>query len=330
VIHRKIARHFLPHFYVESKFALSFPEPHKVHHRAHALSLFSLFMYLQVLVAVTAGLYVIKLKAPGILGEVTFGADQIIAQTNAKRSENGLAPLASNSLLASAASAKAADMFANDYWAHNSPSGKTPWSFISAAGYRYVFAGENLARDFTDPGSVVNAWMNSPSHRSNLLDKNFREIGVAVVSGELTGREGILVVQMFGSGVSQIPTSQPLAAASPSPQASVAPTAKASILPSPTPEISPVPVPTEVALVPLEFTQTGQSRETTVLATRQFSIAKGVSLALVGFIFMLFALEILVTLRRAHVGLRSGVVAHLSLLGFVMFAVWYAVGGSIL
>ena len=70
--------------------------------------------------------------------------------------------------------------------------------------------------------------------------------------------------------------------------------------------------------------------EVTVLATKQFSIAKGAALGLVSFIFLLFALEIVVTLRRADVRLRSGIIAHLALLAFVLFAVWYAVQGAII
>lgn len=327
VIHRKLSHHFLPHFYVTADFALKLEEPHKVHHRAHALSLVSLFVYLQVLLIVSAGLYTLRLKAPQILGEVTFSADQVITLTNAKRAASGLAPVTYNPLLARAAAAKAADMFAGDYWAHNSPSGKTPWSFISSAGYKYVFAGENLARDFSDAGSVVDAWMNSPSHRSNLLDKNFREIGVAVSSGKLSGREGILVVQMFGAGVSSSPVTQVASGqASPLPKASAVPVVRASPVPSP----AVVPSPVSVAFAAPIEAAAPESQTATVLATKQFSVAKGISLALVGFIFALFLLEVLVSAKRAHVQIRSGVIAHILLLGFVLFAVWYAVGGAII
>ena len=70
--------------------------------------------------------------------------------------------------------------------------------------------------------------------------------------------------------------------------------------------------------------------EVTVLATKQFSIAKGTALGLVSFIFLLFALEIVVTLKRVDVRLRSGIIAHLALLAFVLFAVWYAAAGAII
>ncbi|MBI2327904.1 hypothetical protein HYU92_06325 [Candidatus Curtissbacteria bacterium] len=323
--HTLLWRHILPHAH------------EGVHKRALAISLPALFIYLAILLLLTAGLYLIRVKAPQILGTVTFTSDQIIQLTNSKRSQNNLQPFTYNALLASAAAAKAKDMLAADYWAHNSPSGKTPWSFITAAGYRYIFAGENLARDFNDPGSVVDAWMNSPSHRSNLLDNNFREIGVAVTYGKLGGKEGTLVVQMFGSGVSQIPPSQPLALASPAVfAASPLPTAGAVAQvvgqsPAPTPEALASPRAEESVITPsIESFEALESQQTTVLASSKFSIARGVSLALVGFIFALFALEVAVTLKRAHLQLRSSVIAHMGILGFVLFAVWYAVAGAVI
>ena len=313
--------------------------------RALALTIPALFIYLNILLFVTGGLYFVRLKVPHILGTAAFSAEQIVSLTNVKRAQNNLPTLSYNPLLSAAASAKASDMFANNYWAHNSPSGKTPWSFIAAAGYRYIFAGENLARDFDDPGAVVDAWMNSSSHRSNLLDKNFREIGVAVSAGKLDGREGILVVQMFGSGApvptqavaeapsvaGQTPLAQASAVPSPVLRESPIPTGAGSaveISPTPTPAASPVQIAQESILTQGQVQLIGENA--TVLATRRFSIAKGVSFGLVGFIFSLFILEVLVTLRRAHVHLRAPVIAHLALLGFVLLAVWYAVNGAII
>lgn len=306
----------MPHFFVEREFALNLREPHRGHHRAHALSLFSLIAYLYVLLFLGAGFWVVKLKAPQILATATFSAEQIINLTNQKRTQNGFGALVSNPILARAAGAKAQDMFANNYWAHNSPSGKTPWSFITAAGYRYVFAGENLARDFSDAGAVVDAWMASPSHRSNLLDKNFKEIGVAAANGRLGGREGTLVVQMFGTRVS------PVAGES---------TKTEEIKEANAEEISPRSAqPLPVQIEEEETADLADAGSSAVLASRRFSIAKGVSLTLVGFIFVLFAVEVLVTLRRAHAVLRPGVIAHLALLGFMLFALWYAARGAIL
>ena len=324
MIHKRLAHHFIPHLKEDG-----------LHHRAKALNLSYLVSYLLILALFGSGLYLIKLKAPQILGQVTFSSDQIVALTNGKRAQSGLAALSFNSQLSQAAASKAQDMYAADYWAHNSPSGKTPWSFISASGYRYLYAGENLARDFSDASSVVDAWMASPSHRSNILDDHFREIGVAVASGDLAGREVVLVVQMFGTPVSAIPATQPLVQASPvpSPQPSPAQIAqvqqKPSPPPSPSPEPSPSPTPVSVA-VELPSLESAQNTQATVLASRRFSLVKGVSLGLTAFVFALFAIEVLYTLRKSHLRLRSGVLAHLAILAFVLLAIWYAVGGAVL
>lgn len=296
---KKIARHFLPHYHTDGN-----------HRRATALSIPALFVYLQLLIVLTASLWLVGLKFPHILGTASFSADQIIVLTNAKRTQNGFSPLSQNSLLTQAATAKANDMFANDYWAHNSPKGKTPWNFISAAGYKYVFAGENLARDFNDAASVVDAWMDSPSHRSNLLDSNFKEIGVAVENGKFGGREETLVVQMFGTSIAQVPSQEPLAQATPAPQI-----ANESSQLENTVNREPITV--------------NSAEQATVLATHKFSIAKGASLLVIGLMFFLFLLEVSITLRRSHLKLRRGVLAHLMILGFVLFCVWYAVAGAI-
>ncbi|OGE05574.1 hypothetical protein A3B51_00965 [Candidatus Curtissbacteria bacterium RIFCSPLOWO2_01_FULL_41_18] len=294
-------KHFVPYVHEDGP-AFTDGSGEARQHHAHVLSLTALFVYFQVFVFLTIGFYFVRATLPQILGTASYSADQIIALTNQKRAENGLPALSINGNLAAAAGAKASDMLAVNYWAHNSPSGRTPWSFISGAGYKYITAGENLARDFSDAGSVVGAWMNSPTHRSNILDGNFAEVGVAVVSGSLQGKEGILVVQMFGGGVSQVPQ----AVASPGP--SVEPTTIAQA-----PQVA-APVATTA----------------TVLASRQFSVAKVASLGLIGFIFALFALEVLITVRRVDLTVRSSAVAHLGILGFVLLALWYAVQGAVI
>lgn len=291
MIHKNLHHHFLPHKHEDSG-----------HHRAHAISAAALFAYLQILVVVAAGIYLVRLISPAILGTATFGAQEIIEITNKKRLENNLPPLSANTRLAQAAQAKASNMFLEDYWAHFAPSGKTPWSFISASGYKYLYAGENLARDFTDAEAIVDAWMNSSSHRANLLDKNFKEIGVAVTDGKLGGREGVLVVQLFGA------SSAPLAEQNGSQF-----TVNGS-------QTSPT----------VNSQQSTVNSSATVLASRQFAISKGVSLALVGFIFALFALETLVLVRRSRGHLGGGVLAHVAILGFLLLAVWYSVSGAII
>lgn len=132
----------------------------------------------------------------GYASDITI--DQVVAQTNAERSKSGLQQLTLNDTLSSAARAKAADMFANQYWAHVSPKGKQPWDFMREAQYRFSSAGENLARDFGTTSEMMSAWMGSPSHRANIMNAKYQEIGVAVVNGNLQGIDTTLVVQMFG------------------------------------------------------------------------------------------------------------------------------------
>ena len=103
-----------------------------------------------------------------------------------------------NDQLAKAAELKVQDIVTNNYFAHESPSGLTPWYWIRKSGYTYIHAGENLARDFSNPNDIVVAWMASPTHRRNILDGRYKDIGIAVVDGYINGVETTLVVQMFG------------------------------------------------------------------------------------------------------------------------------------
>ncbi len=122
----------------------------------------------------------------------------IIELTNSSRNTFGLSALIENSLLDAAAQKKAEDMVANQYFAHVSPQGKTPWDFISAEGYKYMVAGENLAVNFQSAEGVESAWMNSPGHKANILNKDYKDIGIGIAEGTYQGSNAIFVVQMFG------------------------------------------------------------------------------------------------------------------------------------
>lgn len=137
---------------------------------------------------------------------------QAVEQTNQRRLTEGLPPLKQNSVLSQAAAAKAAHMFENGYWAHIAPDGTTPWQFIVDSGYRYSVAGENLARDFSNTEAMVQAWMDSETHRENIMNPDYLEIGIAVVDGQLEGTDTTLVVQMFGAPISTVPQTPELAA----------------------------------------------------------------------------------------------------------------------
>jgi hypothetical protein len=126
-------------------------------------------------------------------------ASTLIDLTNQQRQARGLPPLAESSALKTAALNKAQDMLAKDYFNHISPQGLTPWYWFKKAGYNYLAAGENLAIGFLDSEEVAKAWLNSALHRQNLLNPNFKEIGIGVLNGNFQGRETIVAVQMFGS-----------------------------------------------------------------------------------------------------------------------------------
>ncbi len=123
----------------------------------------------------------------------------VVDKTNIERKELALPPLVRNSVLDAAAQLKADDMAKNSYFAHYSPAGVSPWHWFNEAGYRYVHAGENLAVHFTDSKEVVEAWMDSPTHRANIVNQNYREIGVGTARGTYDGYETVFVVQLFGT-----------------------------------------------------------------------------------------------------------------------------------
>ena len=142
----------------------------------------------------------LRTNFPSVLGTFAdISNQQLLLLTNQKREENGLPDLTMNDNLSVAASNKASDMFGKDYWAHNAPDGTTPWFFIKGAGYNYIYAGENLARGFNTAPDVINAWMESPGHRKNMLSSNYQNVGFAVSTGKLSGEDTVLVVEMFGS-----------------------------------------------------------------------------------------------------------------------------------
>lgn len=144
----------------------------------------------------------ISIANPGVLGfssEITI--NKVLYLTNQERQKKGLPELKLNSSLSKSAQSKADHMFTNNYWAHNAPDGTNPWYFFKQQNYQYLVAGENLAKDFYDTESMVNAWMKSPTHRDNILHQKYEEIGIGVVNGRLNGVETTLVVQHFGDPI---------------------------------------------------------------------------------------------------------------------------------
>lgn len=167
-----------------------------------AKSLHTDFLTFYLLIALVMSFVFKKIDLTNVLGYATdITIDKLYELTNSERQKNNLGSLVLNDRLSVAAAQKANDMFAKNYWAHYSPTGTTPWDFISGNGYSYEFAGENLAKNFLFSQGVVDAWMNSPTHRDNILKKDYTEVGFAVVNGTLNGEPTTLVVQMFGTPI---------------------------------------------------------------------------------------------------------------------------------
>lgn len=160
----------------------------------------------------------------------------IVDLTNEERGDESVGTLTRSSALDAAATQKAEHMAKNGYFSHYSPDGVSPWYWFDQANYSFVHAGENLAVYFTDSDDVVDAWMESPGHRANILNGAFTDIGVGTAKGTYNGYDTVYVVQLFGT-----PAATPLATQSIVQEASAsAPTETAVPAPATIVETNPV------------------------------------------------------------------------------------------
>lgn len=141
---------------------------------------------------------------PVVLAYATsISNDGLLSASNSRRAAASKGALSINSKLTQAAQAKANDMATRNYWAHNTPDGTPPWSFITNAGYSYDKAGENLACGFDESSDVVNGWYNSPSHRDNLLHPDYTEVGFGIANassyncGDMGAAQQTIIVAMY-------------------------------------------------------------------------------------------------------------------------------------
>lgn len=186
----KKIRHFFHHLLIPKE---------ENNFRAKSLHTDFLSGYLLLALFITFAFKSVGGNFSNVLGFATdITSEKLYQLTNKERDSQGLSSLVYNQKLADAARLKAEDMFSKNYWAHYSPNGDTPWDFILESGYKYEYAGENLAKNFLFSSGVVDAWMKSPTHRENILRKDYTEVGFAVVNGILNGEQTTLVVQMFG------------------------------------------------------------------------------------------------------------------------------------
>lgn len=176
-------------------------------HRPHALRHKALTVYAVTIITVKVIVSGFVALYPGPSATADLIPVEIIRLTNEARTSKGVTSLATNRMLATGAQYKADDMLAKQYFAHVSPEKVSPWFWFKKAGYTYSAAGENLAIDFTTAEDVVEAWLASPGHRKNLLNPNYKDIGVSVETGPMNGVSSTVVVQFFGVAVA--PKQQP-------------------------------------------------------------------------------------------------------------------------
>ena len=286
--------HFLPH-----------PERKT---RAGLLSHKAILIYCLLILSVTGLFRLIPLVFPGVLGYASdINVGDLLSDTNNKRKEHGLAELRLNEKLTSAAGKKASHMFAKNYWAHVSPDGTEPWDFILGENYDYIYAGENLAKNFSHSSDVVDAWMNSPSHRDNLLSPNYDEVGFAVDNGVLDGYETTLVVQMFGrprgkNQVASVYEEKNLLKELENSKTEVA----GNMSPKGAPEV-------ELKTV----VETKKPVLDVGVATKTISMTFG------GFVGTLLALDIWYSKKKGILKFTGHTFAHLTLLLLVIFCIWF-------
>lgn len=131
----------------------------------------------------------------------------IIIETNIQRKKFGLQPLKENLTLNDSARYKSKDMDNRQYFEHESPDGKNVDDLSKIFGYKYIIIGENLAMgNFESEEKIVDAWMNSPGHRANILNPKYSEIGVGLIYGKWNGQDVLYSVQHFGKPLSECPS----------------------------------------------------------------------------------------------------------------------------
>ena len=157
-----------------------------------------LIYYLLFLLILKIFVFASLIHLPNTVFFADISQSSLIRLTNQERELIGISSLKENELLNQAAYLKAQDMMNQDYFSHESPAGITPWYWFEQVGYNYSTAGENLGIGFLDSEEIYLAWDNSPSHKDNLLNTKYEDIGIAVLSGNFDGEQTTVVVQFFG------------------------------------------------------------------------------------------------------------------------------------
>lgn len=316
--------------------------PHKENdHRPYLLRHPALALFLALVLTAETTLNLFYSTEPKVLGFATSVYQQeLIALTNQKRQEQGLSMLKHNPILDEAARLKAVDMFANDYWAHVAPDGTTPWHWFKVAGYDYYMAGENLARDFNTSAGVVNAWMASSTHRENILQHDFTEIGLAVVNGILDDEETTLVVQFFGKPAETFSVASALAQEGLEGREGPESAPIITTLPTVAPTATPVTFPESIAanldnnttFKPLGLpAQTPHGAQlVTAVQPSSWGLGQQIMLGSLAALMLLFLADSMILWRKGVLRRNSHSLLHAGVLGLLILAVVWSTTGIIL
>ena len=284
----------------------------KNNYRAKAIHLDFLTYYLVVALVLTFAFKAIGPNFHNILG---FAADitveKLLELTNIERGNYGLSSLTYNEELSQAAQKKAEDMFEKNYWSHYTPDGSTPWDFILSSGYQYEYAGENLAKNFLFSNGVVDAWMNSITHKENIVRKEYSDVGFAIVNGVLNGEQTTLVVQMFGR-----PSQDILAKETPSNTSIANAKTESEIIPkeSPSEELGPAVL----------------AKVTKKPKINLFNITFDLNFVFLALLFVVLSIDIYFASRVKIVRLGGKNFAHLIFIGFIFISLFIFAKGIIL
>lgn len=297
--------------------------PHQTNnHKPKVLHHSSLLSYILLAIAVQLAFQIILITKPSVLGLATdISVDKVLSLVNKERIQNGLNPVKFDPLLSQAASQKAADMFAKNYWSHYSPSGTTPWDFLNQVGYPYLYAGENLARDFATSDQVVTAWMNSSTHRANILNGKYQEIGLAVVNGKLGSEETTLVVELFGTKQSTVPKTSSLATIGQSVSQTVA---------SVPPQVTPVPLVQGKSTTQLVSGTNANLASTTKPLFDVFKVTKDFSYFMAVFLLFVLGIDAYMVWKKRIIRASGNNIAHMALLVFLLITIYLTKAGAIL
>lgn len=315
-------------------------------HKPHSLRPKSLITY--VLIAL-----VIKLAGTGFLffiypnkAEMSrIITSEIVDLANESRVKFGLMPFRVDQVLSETALIKGEDMIARGYFSHDTPEGKRPWLWIDKDKYDYVYAGENLAMDFSSADLIHNAFMKSPTHRKNIINPKYIDIGVAVVSGDMGGSETDVLVQFFGTKRSDlallnekkvvlVPTKE-IARENPRPSVVSAPQTTPQDSPD-TPEIQETPIQPEVTETvretELQENVLGENTSDTLIGAREKKsfysrlahaavvYSNLILIAFLIFIGLLLILNIFIRFHIQHKALIAQTLAVIAIISFLLIA----------